>query len=151
VLVRDAPDEGIIYPRFSVSPDESRLAFTYQESPENGGDYSLMVMSTAGGEPHALLHFERGSSWPQDILWGPDGGHIYYVRFGGGDEYVGLWRIPAEGGQPERLDWYDEVRPRGMRFRPDGRRVALNRGDYGSEVWVMEDFLPATTGTSDEQ
>ncbi len=151
VLIQDADDAGIIYNRFAVSPDESRLAFTYQESRENGGDYSLMVMSTAGGEPRALLHFEGGASWPQAIWWSPDGRHIYYKRHGGGDEYVGLWRVPAEGGQLEPLDWYEEVGARGMRFRPDGRRVALKRGDYGSEVWVMEDFLPVTVGTSDEK
>jgi Tol biopolymer transport system component len=150
VLVHDAPDGGIIYNHFAVSPDESQLAFTYQDSQENGGGYSLMVMSTAGGEPRPLLHFERGASWPQGIWW-PDGRYVYYKRHGGGDEYVGLWRIAAEGGQPERLDWYEEVGARGMRFHPEGRRIALKRGDFGSEVWVMENFLPATTGTFDEQ
>jgi Tol biopolymer transport system component len=141
VLRYVASDEGTIWNLLAVSPDESRLAFVFKEGREGGG-YSLMVLSTGGGEPRALLHFEPGASYPQEIHWGPDGRHIYYVRFGGGDEYVGLWRVPAAGGQPERLDWYEEVGARGMRFRPDGRRVALNRGDYGSEVWVMEHFLP---------
>jgi Tol biopolymer transport system component len=149
VLLHAAPDVGFIGD-FAVSPDENRLAFVYRERQEDAG-YSLMIMPTAGGEPRALLHFEAGTSWPQMIYWAPDGRHIYYKRHGTGDEYVDLWRVSAEGGEPERLDWYEDVGGRGMSFHPDGRRIALNRGEFGSEVWVMEDFLPATAGTSDEQ
>jgi Tol biopolymer transport system component len=149
VLRHAAPDVGFIGD-FAVSPDETQLVFAYRHGQEDGGT-SLMVMSVAGGEPRALLHFEAGSSWPQLIYWAPDGQYIYYKRHGGDDEYVDLWRVPAEGGEPERLDWYEEVDGRGMTFHPDGRRIALARGDFGSEVWVMEDFLPATAGEPDEE
>ncbi len=149
VLRHAAPDVGFIGD-FAVSPDETQLVFAYRHGQEAGGT-SLMVMSAAGGEPRALLHFEAGTSWPQRIYWAPDGQYIYYKRHGNSDEYVDLWRVPAGGGEPERLDWYEEVDGRGMRFHPDGRRIALTRGDFGSEVWVMEDFLPPTVDTSNEE
>jgi Tol biopolymer transport system component len=151
VLTHAAPDEGFIAGGYGVSPDETRLAFAYRDRQEDGG-WSLMVMSTAGAEPRALLHFEAGTSWPQQIYWAPDGRYVYYKRHGNSDEYVDLWRVPAEGGEPKRLDWYEEVDGRGMRFHPDGRRIALTRGDFGSEVWVMEDFLPShATGQSESE
>jgi hypothetical protein len=109
-----------------------------------------MVMSAAGAEPRALLHFEAGTSWPQRVYWGPHGRFIYYKRHGTGDEYVDLWRVSAEGGEPERLDWYEDVDGRGMDFHPDGRRIALNRGEFGSEVWVMENFLPSEATAQSE-
>jgi Tol biopolymer transport system component len=151
VIRHAATDEGFIAGGYAVSPDETRLAFAYRDGQDDSG-WTLMVMSTAGGEPRALLHFEAGTSWPQLIFWAPDGHYIYYKRHGNNDEYVDLWRVRAEGGEPERLDWYEDVDGRGgMRFHPDGGRIALTRGEFGSEVWVMEDFLPATAGTSDEQ
>jgi Tol biopolymer transport system component len=149
VLQHAAPDEGFISGGYAVSPDETRLAFAYRDG-QDDSEWSLIVMSTAGGEPRALLHFEAGTSWPQLIHWGPDGHHIYYKRHGNNDEYVDLWRVPAEGGEPERLDWYEDVDGRGIHFHPDGRRIALSRGEFGSEVWVMEDFLPSEASGQSE-
>jgi dipeptidyl aminopeptidase/acylaminoacyl peptidase len=152
LLRHAAPGEGFIAGGYAVSPDETRLAFAYRDGQDDSG-WSLMVMSTAGGEPSALLHFEAGTSWPQHIDWAPDGQLIYYKRHGTGDEYTDLWRVPADGGEPERLDWYEDVDGRGgMRFHPGGRRIALTRGDFGSEVWVMEDFLPSyASGESESE
>ena len=151
VLRHAAPDEGFISGGYAVSSDEMRLAFAYRDG-QGGGQWSLMVMSTADSATSALLHFEAGTSWPQMIYWSPDGRYIYYRRHGTGDKYVDLWRVSAEGGEPERLDWYEDADGRGMSFHPDGRRIALTRGEFGSEVWVMEGFLPSNaTGGSESE
>jgi hypothetical protein len=67
---------------------------------------------------------------------------------GGGErrklyEPVELWRIPAEGGEPQKLLAIDE--PRNLSIHPDGQRIAFAAGEEASEVWVMENFLPGFT------
>jgi hypothetical protein len=55
-----------------------------------------------------------------------------------------LWRVPAKGGQPERLDLTMKGWLTNLRVHPDGRRIAFDAGEEGKEeVWVMENFLPA--------
>ncbi|UCC71899.1 MAG: PD40 domain-containing protein [Gemmatimonadota bacterium] len=138
---------------FAVSPDGRQLAFAVGGSNGSG----VMVMPVSGGQPRRLVGFragEPGGAGPVPVLinWSPDGRHVYYERLGGSEtqEKKGLWRIPTAGGAPEQLDWLSEAGGILLRFHPDGRRVALTRGEGGgSEVWVMEDFLPATAGPSE--
>jgi Tol biopolymer transport system component len=136
--------QGEISPRFALSPDRRQLAFAIREA----NRASLMVMPTTGGEPRAVLP-DLAESLPSEIQWGPDGRHLYYVMD------AGLWRVPVAGGQPERLDWFEELQPRPFfRFQPGGQRIALFReqGQGGAELWVMEDFLPTSpAGTNDSE
>ena len=54
---------------------------------------------------------------------------------------VQVWRVAAEGGEPERLEltvdemWW-------LRVHPDGRRVATGAMKGTIEVWALENFLP---------
>ncbi|MEK7403892.1 MAG: hypothetical protein AAB225_02170, partial [Acidobacteriota bacterium] len=77
--------------RFALSPDGRRLAFS-NYVPDHM--QSLTVMPAAGGEPRELSRV-RGQI--VSIAWTPDGRQLL---FAGRDE---LWRVPAEGGAPERL------------------------------------------------
>jgi Tol biopolymer transport system component len=129
--------EGRLYPRLAVSPDQRRIAFVLRTEEKS----TLMVMPVEGGGPKAILSRDLDEP-PVELQWGPDGRHLYYVDGQG----QGLWRVSPEGGEPERLDWFEQVRGVGFfRFQPGGQRVALMcaEGEGGSEVWVMEDFLPA--------
>lgn len=59
---------------------------------------------------------------------------------------IELWRIPADGGEPQPLGVAMEgVRLYGVRIHPDGRRIAFTTGRSSAysafEVWVLEDFL----------
>ena len=129
-------NEGHLYPRLAVSPDQGRIAFVLLQ--DRGS--RVMVMPVEGGEPKAVLDDDL-SRPPVELQWGPNGRYLYYVS-GDGE---GLWRVSPEGGEPEKLDWFEEVRGVGFfRFQPGGQRVALMcaEGEGGSEVWVMEDFLP---------
>jgi hypothetical protein len=67
-----------------------------------------------------------------------------------------LWRIAAEGGQPERLGplpktmggGFGEAVGEELRLHPDGRRVASTSAeDNTTEIWVMENFLPGAQNT----
>ena len=52
---------------------------------------------------------------------------------------VELWRIPAEGGQPEKLGLEGAL---SVRVHPDGRQIAFVRSERRAEIWKMENFLP---------
>jgi hypothetical protein len=70
---------------------------------------------------------------------------VLIVRRTGKDGMPELWRIPASGGEPQRTGFAME----GMMYfapHPDGRRIAFDCGRLSgamSEVWVLENFLPA--------
>jgi len=52
-----------------------------------------------------------------------------------------LWRISAEGGQPQNLG----IRMEGIHtlsVHPDGRRIAFSGGSIIREVWALENYLP---------
>jgi Tol biopolymer transport system component len=142
VLYRGGEGRGRIHPRFDGSPDGRQLAFVLVKE---DGTKSLMMMPTAGGAPRELLTRNEGDPWPQVVEWSPDGRYIYYVLWGYPEEDPnrGLWRVPADGGEPEQLDWYMEFDVKQIpSFHPDGRRIGFTVSEFGGEIWVMENILP---------
>jgi hypothetical protein len=108
------------------------------------------VMPVVGGEKTVVLGDLRETpklaDQPSEIQWSPDGRYLYY-------ESGGLWRVPLGGGEPKKLDWFEEVQARPFfRFQPGGLRIALMcaEGEGGGEVWVMEDFLPGLEDAKEE-
>jgi Tol biopolymer transport system component len=152
VLYRGGEGRGRIHPRFDGSPDGRQLAFVLVKE---DGSKSVMVMPTAGGEARELLTRNKGEPWPQVVEWSHDARYVYYVLWGGPkeDSNRGLWRVAADGGEHEQLDWYMEFDVKQIpSFHPDGRRIGFTVAEFGAEVWVMEDFLPMElAGASDEQ
>ena len=140
-----------------VSPDGQELAFSDEDQK------ALKVIPTAGGEPRTLFDLqidpqirERDSVGP--VTWTPDGRHLLFIKAKilSYDEQINeLWRIPTEGGEPEKLRELEldkqlvyELRPGS--FHPDGQRIAFRRsdGESQSEIWVMDNLL--TTFAADK-
>ena len=63
---------------------------------------------------------------------------------------IELWRIPADGGQPQEVGLAMD-RLRHLRVHPDGRRIAFTAGRQTGEMWVMENFLPKPEVAKAEQ
>jgi hypothetical protein len=65
-----------------------------------------------------------------------------------------IWRVPAQGGTPLKLDLSV---PKMLSFaalalHPDNRRFAFSvREGFKSELWVLENFLPAGMGVQDSK
>jgi Tol biopolymer transport system component len=56
-----------------------------------------------------------------------------------------LSRVASAGGQPERLgDFPTKVGSGTMRISPDGSKVLVAAGEYGTayEMWSLENFVP---------
>ena len=144
---------------FSISPDGNWLALIGQ-----GWNKVLRVMPASGGQPKELLRFEdkiglfKSNLLPVFIEWTADGKHILFPRLrmlkdGRQYEYV-LWRIAAEGGEPQDLNlamsYFLDVSA-----HPDGQHLAFDSGGggsipSGSAIWVMENFLPPADHTRKE-
>jgi Tol biopolymer transport system component len=99
-------------------------------------------MPAAGGEARDLL---RGVPlpFPAPIAWAPDGRSILFVPWPGPRESkTELWSISVQGGEPRKLELTAENMSH-LCVHPDGRHIAFTAGRNRSEVWVMENFLPA--------
>jgi Tol biopolymer transport system component len=53
-----------------------------------------------------------------------------------------LWRVSAEGGEPQRLDLKIDGLLRHLRIHPDGQQIIYYTWRGDTESWVMENFLP---------
>jgi Tol biopolymer transport system component len=132
----------------AVSPDGRQLAFITGDQATRST--ALKVMPAAGGETRELLRAQEPEAiaWNAGLAWTPDGREVLFGRERSTsleDQTVELWRISAEGGEPQKLELAME-QLRGLRFHPDGRRIVFTAGQFKAEVWVLENFLPKPKG-----
>jgi len=129
----------------AVSPDGRQLAFADEDG------RALKVMPTAGGEARRLLspRNEDDESYEHvaPVAWTPDGRYLLFLKdkHSSDGSPIGLkelWRISAEGGEPQKLlelkswQWWASL-------HPDGERIAFAKGGHArsEELWVMENLL----------
>ncbi|MEZ5427462.1 MAG: protein kinase [Pyrinomonadaceae bacterium] len=70
--------------------------------------------------------------------WSPDGKGIDFIRTK--DEVSNIWRIPLTGGEPKQITVWDLKRITGFAWSPDGRQIALSRGESTSDLVLLENF-----------
>ncbi|MDH5386318.1 MAG: tetratricopeptide repeat protein, partial [Candidatus Aminicenantes bacterium] len=121
--------------RMDISPDGKQVVF-YE-----GKDDALKLISVDGGQPEVLLKLEEGSV--NSVAWSPDGKDIFFSKIikGGKTGKCELWRIPSEGGEPEKFDLTADGLI-DLNIHPEGSRIAFTLWHVDEEVWVMENFLP---------
>ncbi|MBI3424476.1 MAG: PD40 domain-containing protein [Acidobacteria bacterium] len=120
----------------ALSPDGRRFAVKFGQS--------LIVIPVAGGDTRELLKLREHEPFTSygTVAWTPDGRNLLFID--GGDKQPELWRIPAGGGEPQQLGQLMEG-AFDLRIHPAGRRIAFSASQKkNAEVWVMENFLPAT-------
>ena len=125
----------------AVSPDGSLLAVTTADEATNRS--AIVVMPVAGGTTRELFRFEQGRSiqgFPGFPVWTPDGRHVLCALRS--DDKVDYLLVPVDGGEPAKIS-SSRSGITHLSFHPDGKRVALAAGQSRSEVWVLENFLPA--------
>jgi Tol biopolymer transport system component len=134
-----------------VSRDGRRLAF-YIRDPQ-ARTMSLMTMTAPGETPRPLGPSVR---FPEiiDDIWAltPDGSHVFYTTYDRDDRESAswvhkAWRVDVEGGtpQPVALAMENFGYVGNVNVHPDGRRIAFTSEYNKSEVWALENFLPALT------
>jgi Tol biopolymer transport system component len=115
-------------PAYDLSPDGREVVFQV--------DGAVKTVSLNGGEPRELF---RGLAQGYDLKWTRDGRYIIAQAFTASSQ---IWRVPAQGGTPLKLDLSV---PKLLFFalHPDNRRFAFSSMEESkSELWVLENFLP---------
>jgi len=121
--------------RMDISPDGKRLVF------HEIFDNTLKHISVDGSHPQVLLKLEDGGI--NSVAWSADGKDIFFSKTIEGSK-VGkceLWRIPSEGGEPEKFNLAGDGLI-DLNIHPDGSRIAFTLWQADEQVWVMENFLP---------
>ncbi len=123
----------------SLSPDGGWIASRRMDA--GGRSQTVMLVPAGGGAPRELLRVTQPDSIPGgSIPWTPDGRGLLVKKItSAGSE---LWLVPVSGEAPRKVDL--DIRNTGtIRMHPDGRQVAFDSREFNTEVWVLENFLPA--------
>jgi beta-lactamase regulating signal transducer with metallopeptidase domain/Tol biopolymer transport system component len=121
---------------YDLSPDGREVVFQV--------DGAVKTVSLNGGEPRELF---RGFAQEYELRWTRDG---RYIIARAGSE---IWRVPAQGGTPLKLDLsVPKMASFSFTLHPDNRRFAFSVDEESkSELWVLENFLPAGMGVKDSK
>lgn len=101
-----------------------------------GGDARIIVINLLTGQSITVQRKIWNTS-PTTPVFAPDGNSIIYAR-SDDDSYSTVWRIPLNGGDPQRID-----RGKGISssptLSPDGRRLAFMTDRLGhNEVYIID-------------
>jgi Tol biopolymer transport system component len=119
---------------YDLSPDGREVVFQAKGA--------VKTVSLDGGEPRELF---RGLARAYRLSWARDGRYIIAQALNTASSEI--WRVPAQGGTPLKLDLSV---PKMIYFalHPDNRRFAFSVIEESkSELWVLENFLPPAART----
>ena len=119
-----------------ISPDGLRLAFYYQD-PEDDS-FKIGVTPFNGGELEVRLEAEAFYGGTL-LRWTEDGEALLTNTMP--SDRANLWRLPLDGGEPERLTDFDERRMYWYELSPDGKTLAVTRGELLRDAVLIENFL----------
>ncbi|MFH1765000.1 MAG: hypothetical protein ABIF09_12505, partial [Gemmatimonadota bacterium] len=121
---------------FTLSPDGRTLAFGY--CPRGGPD-RLVVLPVEGGAMKEVL----GGTF-NSVAWMPDGEAL--LAYGTIEEAAPpeVSYVSLGGGEARPIGISGWVPSFSMDVHPDGDRITYTYGQTGSELWVMENFLPGS-------
>jgi Tol biopolymer transport system component len=135
-----------------LSPDGRQLAFGSGDPPIEWYHFAaqrVLVMPASGGVAREVLTLDQDTEGYEtySFAWTRDGSHLLFAKRVAQPTIPSeLWRVSAEGGEPESLGLVMWGRS-GVRAHPDGQRITFtNQADRNTELWMMENFLPQPSG-----
>jgi Tol biopolymer transport system component len=116
---------------YDLSPDGREVVFQVNDT--------VKTVSLNGGEPRELFH---GLAKSYALKWTRNGRYIIAQACGTASSEI--WRVPAQGGTPLKLDLsVPKMDDFSFALHPDNRRFAFSVTEESkSELWVLENFLP---------
>jgi Tol biopolymer transport system component len=136
---KDLDGPGIYPGHLALSRDGTHVAWVISSAEKT---WLLKVMPFPDGAPREIQRLESPDG---SIAWSPDGRFIYYSDLppeGGKDCH--LWRVSADGGNPQDLGSVANFHEH-LTIHPDGTRITFSTETLNPEpaqLWVMENFLP---------
>lgn len=129
ILHEILPDNGFRgYRSPAISPDHSRLIFSYAEK----GSQQIFASQLSGDGRVALTDSAGLANWP---TWSPDGKSIVFSSTRDGN--FEIYRMKADGSEVTRLtdNPLQDIRPK---ISPDGTRIVFtSHRDGNAEIYVM--------------
>ena len=153
------PPKGPL-PNWALSPNGEFVATGSNEGTDKlmeGGVKKVLLIPSQGGQPTELLRWDEPAGYLTNTAWSPDGKTVLFtlhrepVAGKTAQRIDELWQVSAEGGQPRKIMETDLSLPvgHGLRVHPDGQRIAFTGAVAHGELWVMENFLPASLTAKD--
>jgi Tol biopolymer transport system component len=93
----------------------------------------LEILPIAGGEPVQTLDIQTRA-----YQWSPYGDAITYAKHE--NDIGNLWSQPLDGGPPIQVTHFDEETIQSFASSPDGKRIAIVRQSFVSDVVLMKNF-----------
>ncbi len=113
----------------AVSPDGKTVAYRHFEG---GGLSEIYLVPVAGGQARRLTFGDAVKSSP---AWTTDGRDILFLAESGSD--MGLWRVPAAGGTPDRVEAVGTA-VTSFAISPQGNRLAWTQTINDSNIWQVD-------------
>ncbi len=118
-----------------LSPDGRTILFGLRIQGEEKS--RLVTIPAEGGNEIEVCTTQETDNFAR-ALWSPDGKYIYFTeRFEG----TNLWRIPAEGGTPQKVWHSDNFRVPVFNIHPNGDQIAFSIHEGTTEVKVIENLV----------
>jgi len=93
-------------------------------------------MPLEGGETKKLCTSQEADDF-YEVFWSPNGKYIYFTERVEGTK---IWRIPAEGGNPQNL-WQSPKRIEMLSINPNGDQMSYSHRERTTEVRVIENLV----------
>ena len=122
----------------AVLPDGRNVAILSTDQDKS----AVLLIPVAGGEPRELIRANAPESFTNSLMCTRDGKNIIVLKNMPGRTELLL--VPVGGGPPRKLDnSIPNFQATYLCMHPDGKQIAYLGGEFKSEVWVLENFLPS--------
>lgn len=112
----------------ALSPDGSQVAYSCDES----GQFNLWRRPLDGGAPTRLTDYDDQTVY--EAIWTPDGDTLIYTADRDGDEQMGIYSVPAAGGEPTAFTNAPSAQHMLGAVSPDGKFAAYGGNDVNPEA-----------------
>ncbi len=121
----------------AVSPDGNWVAFFSPSETK----VRLLVIPSAGGAPVKTFDVAPETDYlifTEIVPWTADGRYLTYIKNQG--DTSNIWGQPFAGGAPRQLTNFDAERIFSFAWSPDGKQLAIARGQYNRQIVLLRDF-----------
>ncbi len=118
----------------AISPDSKYVALRYFDDRANAN--KIAIIPFAGGEPAKTLEVP-GTYRDVGLGWTADSQAIIYAETR--DNADNIWSVPLAGGSARKLSSFTSGLIFAFAVSPDGKQIALSRGNQIDDVILLKD------------